>query len=76
MRNKDLDNVLPIDDLIGELSIDEDGRQYRMVNGKKIFQIEEETQREKDSNLVINRVRASGMKPWEYLRMSCGSELT
>ena len=62
MRNEDLDKNLPIDENIGELLTDENG-EYRMVNGKKIYQIKEENQHDKDMNLIINRVRASGMKP-------------
>jgi hypothetical protein len=71
MGKEDLDKNLPIDENIGELLTDENG-EYRMVNGKKIYQIKEENQHDKDMNLIINRVRASGMKPSEYLRMSCG----
>jgi len=71
MRNEDLDKKLPIDENIGDLLTDENG-EYRMVNGKKIYQIKEETQHDKDINLIMNRVRASGMRPSEYLRMSCG----
>ena len=68
MRNECLDKKLPIDEKIGELFSDEHGN-YRVINGKKIYQIKEETQRDIDMNLIINRVRASGMKPSEYLRM-------
>jgi hypothetical protein len=71
MRNEDLDKKLPIDENIGELLTDENG-EYRMVNSEKIYQIKEETQHDKDMNLIINRVRSSGMMPSEYLRMSCG----
>ncbi len=68
MRNTEfLDNEQPEDSRIGELTTDENGRQYRMVDGKKIYQIEEKTQYDKDMNSIINRVRASGMSPWEYL---------
>lgn len=56
MRNPDLDKVLPEDSLIGELFI-ENGNQYRIVNGKKVQQIEEIDQQSKDLNLIINRVR-------------------
>lgn len=71
MRNKDLDKKLPIDENIGELLNDENG-EYRMVNCKKIYQIKEKTQHDKDINLIINRVRASGMRPSGYLRISYG----
>lgn len=68
MRNTDfLDNKQPEDSKIGDLTIDEDGREYRMINSKKIHQIEEKTQHDKDMNSIINRVIASGMTPWEYL---------
>lgn len=57
MRNPDLDKVLPIDSLRGEKQKDKDGRTFRMVNGKKIYQIQEKTQADKDLNLVIDRWR-------------------
>ena len=62
MRNKDLDKKLPIDEKISELLSDEHG-EYRMVSGKKIYQIKEETQHDKDLNLIINRFRASTIRP-------------
>lgn len=68
MRNENLDKELPIDVEIGKLLVDENG-EYRMINGEKIYQIKEETQEDKDMNLIINRVRASGMSPMEYLKM-------
>lgn len=55
MRNPDLDRE-PEDKFIGELFI-ENGNQYRIVNGKKVQQIEEIDQQSKDLNLIINRVR-------------------
>lgn len=67
MRNEDLDKKLPIDENIGKLLTDKRG-EYRMVKGKKIYQIKEVTQQDKDMNLIINRVRASGMRPSEYLK--------
>lgn len=69
MRHEDLDKKLPIYENIGELSIDDIG-EYRTVNGKKVYQIEEKTQHDRDLNLVINRVRASGMRPSEYLKIT------
>jgi len=66
MRNPDLDKALPEDSGIGELKKDKRGN-YRMIDGKKIYQIEEDTQHAIDMNLIINRVRASGMTPSEYL---------
>jgi len=67
-RNENfLDNPTPEDDKIGELLSDESG-QYRIVNGKRIGQIEEKTQEDADLNRIINRVRASGMKPSDYLK--------
>ena len=68
MRNENLDKKLPIDQKISELMIDENNREYRIVNGKKIYQIEENSQSDIDKNLIINRVRASGMSSWDYLR--------
>ena len=64
---KNSDNEMPEDSKISELKTDEKG-DYRMVDGKKIYQIKEESQKDKDINLAINRVRASGMSPSEYLR--------
>lgn len=71
MRNQNLDNKLAIDENIGELLTDQDG-EYRMINGIKIYQIKEETQKDRDTNLVINRYRASRTRPSEYLRKSFG----
>jgi len=68
MKNKNLELKLPIDESIGELKSDEGG-EYRIINGNKIYQIKEETQYQKEMNLIINRVRASGMKPSQYLEM-------
>ena len=74
VRNEDSDKILPIDENIGELLTDENG-EYRMVKGEKIYQIKEETQQDKDMNELINSVRASGISPWKYLRMSCGYDI-
>ena len=64
MRNNEfLDNKRPEDEKIGELQTDETGRKFRMINGEKIYQTDNE-----DTNTVINRVRASGMSPSEYLK--------
>ena len=68
MRNENLDKKLTKKKKISELMIDEDNREYRIVNGKKIYQIEENSQSDIDKNLIINRVRASGMSSWDYLR--------
>ena len=51
---KYLDKKLPIDEKIGELK-----NKVRIVNGKEITQIEEKTQSDIDTNLAINRWRAS-----------------
>ncbi len=68
MRNNEfLDNKIPEDKLIGEIFY-KDSKPYRMIDGKKIKQIEEKTQSDKDMNLIINRVRASGMTPSQYLK--------
>ena len=73
MRNSEfLDNEIPEDSKIESLQTDEDGRQYRIVDGKKIYQIEEKTQHDKDMNTIINRVRASGMTPSQYLKSMYG----
>ena len=52
---------------IGKAQKDEFGT-YKMINGKKIYQIEERTKDDKDTNDAINRWRASDTKStWEYL---------
>ena len=59
------------DKKIGKSQEDELGI-YRMINGKKIYQIEEITQRSIDLNKAINRYRASGFSnPREYLNSKC-----
>jgi hypothetical protein len=50
-----------------ELLSDEKGS-YRIINGEKIYQIEEISQREVDLNKNINLVRSSGMTPSQYLK--------
>jgi len=72
MRNEDLDKVLPEDSQIGELLFDESGRGYKIIDGKNIYQIEERNQEDRDLNLIINRVRASGLSAREYLNRKCG----
>lgn len=58
MRNSEfLDNKRPEDDNIGEL-FHENGVPYRIINGKKITQIDTETQQQKDVQLAINRSRS------------------
>jgi hypothetical protein len=57
----------PLDELIGDLSRDEDGRTFRMINGRKIYQIEERSQKEVEMNRIINLVRASGKRPFELM---------
>ncbi len=69
MRNPDLDKTLPIDKKIGELMKDDRG-EYRMINGRKVYEIKGDDQNTRDLNLIINRVRASGMKPSEYLKLT------
>jgi len=51
---------------------DENGN-YRMINGKKSYQIEEKTPQDKDMNLIINRVKASGMTAYQYLKSRSGN---
>lgn len=67
-RNENLDKVLPGDDSIGEQLTDENGRSYREINGKKVYQIEGKTPHDQDMNLIINRFRASGMSMKDYLK--------
>jgi len=67
MRNSEfLDNPTPEDNKIGELFY-EDGQPCRIIDGKKIYQLKE-TDANKDLQTCINRVRASGMSPSEYLK--------
>ena len=70
-RNSEyLDNPRPEDQKIGELFY-KDGRPCRIINGKKIYQLEQ-TEEKKDLQLAINRFRASGYKtPGEYLKSLC-----
>jgi uncharacterized protein YwgA len=68
MRNSEyLDKEQPEDSNIGKIQKDDSGRDYRIINNQKVFQIKEETQHDKDLNLVINRVRSSGMKAIDIL---------
>ena len=45
------------DSKIGEKQTDSNGRLYRMINGKVIYQIEEKTQADIEQNKMINRDR-------------------
>lgn len=56
MRNQKLDIEQPEDEFIGDLFV-ENNKQYRIVAGKKITQIDEIDQQTKDLNLIINRER-------------------
>jgi len=58
------------DEKIGEKLQDEKG-EYRMINGEKIYQIEENSESDRKINEAINRVRASGMNPRDYLNSKC-----
>jgi len=53
---------------IGELQTDENGRRFRIINGKKIYQAVERTKEDEDFNRRVNNFRASGMKMSDYLR--------
>jgi hypothetical protein len=67
MRNTEyLDKTRPEDTGIGELQRDADGTPFRMINGSKIIQIEEKTQKDKDMNLIINRMRSFGTGMKDY----------
>lgn len=71
MRNdKFLDNPMPEDENIGELFY-EDGRPFRIINNRKVQQLEQ-TEKNKDLQLCINRERASGLAPSEYLKKLYG----
>jgi hypothetical protein len=70
MRNTEfLDKNRSEDENIGVLQFDSSGRPFRMINDKPIYQIEEKTQEDVDLNLIINRVRASGLKINDYLNI-------
>ena len=73
MRNPDLDKTLPIDKNIGELMKDDRG-EYRIINGRKVYELKGDNQSTRDLNLIINRVIASGMKPSEYLKQMCNEK--
>lgn len=73
MRNPDLDKKIPIDKNIGELMKDDRG-DYRMINGRKVYEIKGDDQNSRDLNLIINRVIASGLKPSEYLKQMCNGK--
>lgn len=67
MRNDEfLDNKRPEDEHIGELFYYR-GKPCRMINGQKVYQLEP-TPENKDLQLSINRVRASGLSGFEYLK--------
>jgi hypothetical protein len=54
---------------VGEEFIDENGLTCRMINGKKIVQIQNPTERQKKTQRAINAYRASGIKgPHEWLK--------
>lgn len=65
-NNEFLDNSREEDTKIGTLFY-ENGRPYRMINGKKIRQLGNQKK-----DLCINRVRASGMTPSQYLKSLYG----
>ena len=68
-NSKYLDNSIQYDSKIGEIQIDNNGRYYRIINGNRIYQIEEKTQRDKDQNLMINRWRASELSLEKWAEM-------
>lgn len=53
-----------IKDGIGKLQIDENGRRYKMINGNKIYQLEEGKEKLND---IIDAVRASGRSARDIL---------
>lgn len=50
----------------------ENGCIYRMVNGRKVGQIDEKTEHDKKLNESINMVRASGLRISDYLKKLYG----
>jgi len=60
------ENMENLNAKIGPLETDENG-QFRMINGNKIYQIEEKSDYEKNLNDAINRFRASGLSVKDWL---------
>lgn len=60
MRNLNLDKKLPIDEFIGEKKKDKIGV-YRIINGIKVYQLEEKDQKDIEMNIILNRLRAGGI---------------
>ena len=56
-----------MDNNIGD-SIQEGDRNYRIINGKKIYQIEEDTPEKVELNRIINLYRSSKLSITEYLK--------
>ena len=48
-----------LDKLIGEEQTDENGSKFKMIGGRKIYQAQERTERDRLLNEAINRMRAS-----------------
>jgi hypothetical protein len=48
-----------LDKKIGKEETDQDGRKFKMINGRKIYQASQKTERERLINQAINRIRAS-----------------
>lgn len=60
--DKQLENV-------GELQIDEDGREYRIINGRKCYQMKCRSKKDEEIQRNINAYRASGFSsPFEWLK--------
>ena len=56
-RYKSLEELEINSHLIGPLQTDEDGNEFRMVNGKQIGQIKEDTPEARETNRLINLYR-------------------
>jgi hypothetical protein len=56
-----------MDNNIGD-SIQEGDRTYRIINGKKIYQIREDTPEKVELNRIINLYRESNLSIIEYLK--------
>lgn len=54
MTQEELKKLEKNEHLISEKKVDEEGNEYREVNGKKVIQIKEETERDKELNRTIN----------------------
>ena len=67
MKKPDLYTERPEDSEIGGLKTNK-GESYRIINGRKVYQLKEENDYNKDINIITNRIIASKLSPSEYIR--------